>query len=305
MNKGSLSLLPYLCSGLLAFNSFANTPSFEYFQPDKTLKLSGEACLNGRANKTKLPEWVKEQVHGYVMRQQDAFFAQMRDIKTGMVGRQLTTAQLAVIYQWDNERTDWQYFFEGNAVCVRYQQSFFIAEQLNVNDYITLQPPEKWQGIAALNQPEQRLAQLQAVYPDLDYASAKNITPFIRQIASLPQGFELIEFDYKRYLESVSASQNSIFIVDQSQIGNALKAYFRQQGFQITKDVNTAYWQIHVEPNNLQDYRIVVLHNDTQHAVFDAKQFPTPSFLNRESIDPSQRYAFQFGLMQLAEALNK
>lgn len=245
------TLLLVLFSFALPGHAHTEEVKFSYAKLNKELTLSGALCTYGRKSKQKLPESVISHIHNHVKDQNKNFIDQIRDIKTGMFGRRLNMAELAVMYQLTDKHLELDYYFEGNSACVNFQARLELDFNADANMYFNFAQPDSWTFMAKRNDLADINQAIKLIYPKLSLSEqdlSAATQSYLIELSQVSDTYALYKFDAQGYTSSQSVQLNTFYVEAPAPYKAAMTDYLTSYQYSTLVDKNQANWQITVNP---------------------------------------------------------
>lgn len=246
MIKKILLLLSVICSS----SAYAGTTDiqFNYQKDAKELTAAGTLCTYSKKSKKSLPTAVIEYIHNYVKDKNKNFIEQIRDIKTGMFGRRLNTAELAIMYQLTEKHLGMDYFFEGNDACVNYHAILELDYSRNTSAYFNFEQPESWTFLAKRNNLANINQIIKSIYPSITLTNADLTKASLIELSKISNTYGLFKFDAQVYKTAQLSLLNTVFINAPEPYKSAMEEYLASYKFSITPNTKDANWYLHITP---------------------------------------------------------
>jgi hypothetical protein len=243
---------------ILAVSAYADTSDikFDYQKSEKTLTVSGDLCTYGKRSKQKLPEAVIDNIHNYVKDYNKDFIEQIKNIKTGMFGRRLNTAELAIMYQLNDKHLNMDYYFEGNNACVTYQAIVTLDFSNDDSTYFDFDQPDTWTFLAKSNDLFQINNAIKSVYPSITITKQdlpQNEQSALIVLSKVSGSFSLYKFDAKKFNQIKLLALNSVFVNAPEPYKSAMEQYLTSYQFNIAEDVKDTNWYLHITPKEISE----------------------------------------------------
>lgn len=247
MIKQTLLLVLFSCT--VTAQAITGDILFNYKKVTKELNISGTFCAYGRKSKHSLPQSVITHIHDYVKDQNTNFIEQIRDIKTGMFGRRLNTAELAVMYQLTDKHLEMEYFFEGNSACGDYQANLELDFSASSNTYFNFAQPDSWTFMAKRDDLLDINKVIKLIYPnitlsELDLPTAKQSN--LIELSQVSESYSLYKFDAQRFKSSQATQLNTFYVEAPAPYKAAMTEYLTSYQFITLVDKEQANWVITV-----------------------------------------------------------
>lgn len=243
---------------IFAVSAYADTSDikFDYKKSEKTLTVSGDLCTYGKRSKQKLPEAVIDNIHNYVKDYNKDFIEQIRNIKTGMFGRRLNTAELAIIYQLNDKHLNMDYYFEGNNACVTYQAIVTLDFTNDDSTYFNFAQPDSWTFLAKTNDLFQINNAIKSVYPEIALKKPdlpQNEQSALIVLSKISESFSLYKFDAVKFNHIKLLALNSVFVNAPEPYQSAMEEYLTSYQFNVATQVKDANWYLHITPKQTEE----------------------------------------------------
>jgi len=246
MMKKTLLLVSLIFS--VSAHAEATDTKFSYQKDAKELTTSGTLCTYGKKSKQSLPTAVISHIHNHVKDQRQDFITQIRDIKSGMFGRRLDIAELAVMYQLTEQHLEMDYFFEGNSACVNFQAVLDLDYSRDTSAYFNFEQPAAWTFLAKRNDLVNINQAVKSIYPSITLTNKDLTKTSLIELSQVSTSYALYKFDAKTYKAEQASKLNTVFIDAPTAYKNAMAAYLTSYQFSIATDKNNANWRVTVEP---------------------------------------------------------
>jgi hypothetical protein len=246
MIKKTLLLLSFICNA----SAYAGTTDiqFSYQKEAKELTAAGTLCTYGKKSKQSLPSAVISYIHNHVKDQNKNFIEQIRAIKTGMFGRRLNTAELAIMYQLTEKHLGMDYFFEGNDACVNFHAVLELDYNRETSAYFNFDQPESWTFVGKRNNLSSINQAIKSIYPNITLTNADLSKSSLIELSKVSNTYALYKFDAQAYKADQASQLNTVFINAPDTYKAAMEEYLTSYQFSIATNTEDANWYLHITP---------------------------------------------------------
>lgn len=276
MKKLLLFALTLSSAAMLAHASNRSV-NFEYQKADKRITVSGNLCTYSKRSKPQLPDAIIAHIHDYIKGHNIQFVEQIKDINSGMFGRRLNTAELALMYQLNNKHLDINYYFEGNNACASYSALIKLDFTIDDNHFFEFEQPKNWRFLAKTGDLIEINQAIKSVYPNIDI-KADEINSALVVLSEVSKSYSLYQFNADQYKQLSLSKLNSVFIEAKQPYKSALIEYVSSYQYQVVSQKEEANWHVTLTPKQQTNPVKFVIHYQSNKT---AKQMieNTPSVL--------------------------
>lgn len=301
-----LLLLALTLSSVSILAHASNRPvNFEYQKTDKRITVSGDLCTYSKRSKQQLPDAIITHIHEYIKGHNIHFVDQIKDINSGMFGRRLHTAELALMYQLNNKHLDINYYFEGNNACASY--SAFIKLDFTIDDsqYFEFEQPKRWRFLAKTDDLVEINQAIKSVYPNIDI-KADEVHSALVVLTEVSKSYSLYQFDAKQFKKLSLSKLNSVFIEAKQPYKSALIEYVSSYQYNVVSKKEEANWHLTLTPKQQTPQLKFVIHyqsNKTANQTIENDPSILPNLPNNDEQQLKAMILLHLEMMEFIEYL--